>query len=202
MSSHQPRSYHNWKKLPGEYPNGDKIQFCLFIAFLVVWIGDYILEGTMWLNQFIPLIVRLFFGFSCILISYYLLRQSEADLFFHPCSYNEPVQFGIYHYCRHPMYLGVILFHIGLGLISVSLIGWILFFITMKFYNFLANYEEKKLIEKFGSKYQKYMKDVPKWIPKIRIIIIIRKKYSFEMKIRDLLKLRFLTKNILYSVQY
>ncbi len=168
MPPHLQRSYHNWKKLPGEFPIGDKIQLFLFTVFIVVWIGDIILEGTTWFNQYIPLIFRLFLGISCILISYFLLKQSEADLFFHTCPYDEPVQLGIYQYCRHPMYLGVIIFHIGLGLISISLIGWILIFITMYFYNFLVNYEERKLIEKYDVKYQKYMEIVPKWIPKVR----------------------------------
>ncbi len=171
MPSHLQRSYDNWvnwEKLPGEFPNGDKIQLCLFVTFSVAWIVDFIFKGTTWLNQYIPLGFRLFFGLSLILISYFLVKQSEADLFFHPCSYNEPVQFGLYQYCRHPMYLGVIIFHIGFGLISLSLISWVFIFITVKFYNFLANYEERKLIEKFDFRYQKYMEIVPKWIPKVR----------------------------------
>jgi len=168
MSSPLQRSYHNWKKLPGEFPNGDKIQFFLFTVFIVVWIGDIILEATTWINLYIPLIIRLFLGLPCILISYLLLRQSEKELFFKTIPYNEPVQLGIYLYCRHPMYLGVLIFHIGLGLISISLIGWILILITIFFYNFLVNYEERKLIEKYDIKYQKYMEIVPKWIPKIR----------------------------------
>ena len=168
MSFLLQRSYHNWKKLPGEFPNGDKIQACLFIVFIVVWLGDSYLEGTTWINQYIPSTIRLFLGVPCLLISYYLSRRSKIDLFYNSCPFDEPVQSGIYHYCRHPMYLGVIIFHIGLGLISVSLIGWILIFITIRFYNFLVKYEERKLIEKYDFKYQKYMEIVPKWIPKIR----------------------------------
>jgi len=103
-----------------------------------------------------------------MLISYLLSTQSIKEIFIIPCPFNEPVQSGIYHFCRHPMYLGVIIFHIGLGIIFVSLIGWILILITMNFYKFLVNYEEIKLIEKYDFRYQKYMEIVPKWIPKIR----------------------------------
>ena len=65
MPSRLQRSYDNWvnwKKLPGEFPNGDKIQLCLFVTFSVVWIVDFIFKGTTWLNQYIPLGFRLFFG--------------------------------------------------------------------------------------------------------------------------------------------
>ena len=168
MSSFLQRSYHNWEKLPGEFPKGDKIQFLLFTVFIVVWIVDLFLEGTTWLNQYIPLIIRLFLGVPFILISYLLLRYSEKELFFNTNPYNEPVQSGIYQFCRHPMYFGVLIFYMGLGLISLSLIGWILILITIYFYNFLVNYEERILIEKYSIKYQKYMEIVPKWIPKIR----------------------------------
>ena len=188
MPSHLKRSYHNWKKLPGEFPNGDKIQLCLFIAFIVVWIGDTSFEGTTWLNQYIPLGIRLSLGLLCIFISYLLLIQSDQELFFKTCAYNEPVQSGIYQYCRHPMYLGVILFHIGLGLISLSLIGWILIFITMKFYNFLANYEEKKLHDQYGSKYEIYMEIVPRWIPNIKKIL---NQHRFPKELLAIDKLRF-----------
>ena len=188
MSSRLQRKYNNWKKLPGEFPNGDKIQLFLSIAFLVVWIGDSSLEGTTWLNQFIPLGVRLSLGFLCIIISHLLFRQSERDLFFKTCPYNEPVQSGIYQYCRHPMYLGVMLTHIGLGLISLSLIGWILILVTIKFYNILANYEEKKLNEQFGIKQEIYMENVPRWIPNIKKIFY---QHQFHKKLEAKYKLRF-----------
>ncbi|MHA1718708.1 MAG: methyltransferase family protein [Promethearchaeota archaeon] len=166
MSLKFPRYYFNWNRLPGEYPNGDIIQACLFIIFLVVWVADLILKGTTWLNNYIPIAFRLILGFFFIFLSYFLMKQSDSDLFFHPCPFKEPVQTGLYRYCRHPMYLGVIFFHLGLGIISISLISWIFILITIKFYNYLAKYEEGRLLKAYSNKYKDYMMLVPRWIPK------------------------------------
>ena len=181
MPSHLKRSYHNWNKLPGEFPNGDKIQLGLFIAFIAVWIGDSSLKGTTWLNQYIPLSIRLSLGLSCIFLSYLILKTSEKELFFINCPHNEPVQTGIYQYSRHPMYLGVIMFHFGIGFLSFSLIVWILILIVIKFYHFLINYEEKKLHEFYGIKYEIYIEIVPKWIPNIKKII---NQYRLRTKLK------------------
>ncbi len=162
----QTSIYHNWKKMPGEHPRGDKLQAGFFIGFLVIWTTDSLLHGTTWLNQVISINYRLPIGFFLILISYYILRRSEADLFHRPGSYDSPVQHGIYQYCRHPMYLGVLIFHIGLGICSISIAAWGSFGISLLLYTRLCRFEEHALIKKYGDLYRRYMQIVPRWIPK------------------------------------
>ncbi len=170
-SPSQAFKFQNWSKLPGEYPKGDQLQIGFFIGFMIVWITDTILHGTTWLNQFVPLNYRLAGSIFCFIVAYSLLRRSEADLFFRPKHYAYPVYHGIYRYCRHPMYLGDILFHVGFGILSMSMAAWGMIALSILLYRFLCNYEEQASIQKFGEKYILYMKIVPRWIPKLKFFI-------------------------------
>jgi protein-S-isoprenylcysteine O-methyltransferase Ste14 len=63
------------------------------------------------------------------------------------------------------MYLGILLFCLAFIFISVSLVSiviWIGFFV---FYDRMATYEEKSLIEILGESYVAYQKRVSKWLP-------------------------------------
>ena len=157
--------------MPGEHPQGDKFQAILFVLFLIIWVSDSILHYSTWLNQFIPLYIRLSTGAFCIMCSYYILRRSEADLFYRPVSFRFPVYHGIYRYCRHPMYLGDLIFHVGLGLISISAVAWLIFGFSVVLYSYLSRYEEKKLVHEFGVNYLLYQQLVPKWFPTLKRII-------------------------------
>jgi len=65
---------------------------------------------------------------------------------------------GIYHYLRHPSYLGLLLEFMGFG---ISLNNWIslasvaLFMLPVMFYR--IHIEEQALIEHFGASYSDYM---------------------------------------------
>ena len=166
-----PSSFHNWSKLPGEHPKGDKLQIGFFIGFLLVWITDTDLHGTTWLNQVVPLNYRLGGGVFFIIISYSLIRRSEADLFYRPGQFDYPVYQGIYRFLRHPMYLGDLLFHVGIGILSMSVAAWCIIGVSVFLYRFLINYEEQALIQKYGEKYLIYMKIVPRFVPKVKLFI-------------------------------
>ncbi|MGB9660185.1 MAG: methyltransferase family protein [Nitrososphaerales archaeon] len=73
---------------------------------------------------------------------------------------------GPYRYVRHPLYLGVVLFVLGLFLIldySFLLISAILLILWFNFV--VASFEEKELKAIFREQYDKYSKEVPKMIP-------------------------------------
>lgn len=70
---------------------------------------------------------------------------------------------GPYKFCRHPLYLFTILFlafrsEMDLFYLT-ALICIIIYFIIGSFY------EEKKLVEKFGSAYVEYQKNIPRILP-------------------------------------
>ncbi len=75
---------------------------------------------------------------------------------------------SVFKISRHPIYLGAILVYVGMILLTLSLLSVGIFILIILFYNCVANFEEKLLLEKFGKDYEQYIRDVPKW--GIRII--------------------------------
>jgi protein-S-isoprenylcysteine O-methyltransferase Ste14 len=76
---------------------------------------------------------------------------------------------GLYRYVRNPMYIAVVMTILGQGLIfgNVSLmeygaIVWLLFHL------FVLIYEEPTLRATFGSEYDSFCAEVPRWIPRVR----------------------------------
>ena len=74
---------------------------------------------------------------------------------------------GPYRHCRNPMICGVLFILVGESFLfrSADILTWAgTFFIINNIY-FLV-YEEPGLLKRFGSDYEKYKKNVPRWIPK------------------------------------
>ncbi|KAL4442753.1 hypothetical protein ABPG77_006747 [Micractinium sp. CCAP 211/92] len=74
---------------------------------------------------------------------------------------------GIYAYCRHPMYGGLVLASAGLGLalsddLRVALAALVFLILDRK-----ASYEEELLEEQFGAEYVEYKKKTKKLLPYI-----------------------------------
>jgi len=75
------------------------------------------------------------------------------------------IEYGIYKHVRHPIYLAMLLYTVGIPLIFSSIYGFMLTlgFIPLVLYR--IRIEEKMLIEKFGDEYREYMKTTKKLIP-------------------------------------
>jgi len=74
---------------------------------------------------------------------------------------------GLYRYVRNPMYVAVLLTILGQSLIlgNRALLGYGgLVFVL--FYGFVLAYEEPTMRASFGSEYQSYCAEVPRWIPR------------------------------------
>ena len=77
------------------------------------------------------------------------------------------VSTGAFRYVRHPLYLGSMLFYLGLTVSTASLFCLALLVVIFVFYNYIASYEEKLLGETFGEDYIRYKKGTGKWMPRI-----------------------------------
>jgi len=58
------------------------------------------------------------------------------------------------------------LFYGGLCLLTLSIFAMIVWVVIIGFYHYLARYEEKLLLDRFGADYKSYMNQVPMWIPR------------------------------------
>ena len=82
---------------------------------------------------------------------------------------NAPITRGLYHYSRHPMYVTIFIFFLGLGIATASWI-FLLFFIVFVVGCFaFVNVEEQGCLKKYGDTYREYMNRTPRWIgvPKV-----------------------------------
>jgi protein-S-isoprenylcysteine O-methyltransferase Ste14 len=82
---------------------------------------------------------------------------------------KELVAVGFYRYVRNPMYVGVLAVILGhflwFGYWNLLIYAIIVF---LAFHTFVTYYEEPTLKRKFGAAYEAYLRNVPRWIPKVR----------------------------------
>lgn len=76
---------------------------------------------------------------------------------------------GLYRYVRNPMYLSVTLIVLGEVLLTRSLAlltYWIVWFAAVNL--FVIGYEEPTLRRRFGAAYERYQREVGRWLPRLR----------------------------------
>lgn len=76
---------------------------------------------------------------------------------------------GLYRYVRNPMYLSVTLIILGEVLLTGSraLLGyWVVWFLAVN--AFVIGFEEQTLRRRFGSAFERYAREVHRWIPGVR----------------------------------
>ena len=98
-------------------------------------------------------------GWSAYLFNEYqttLIPRKSADAL---------VMDGPFVVSRNPMYLGMVLITLGVGVVMGPLIAYIPAFILAAYleHNFIQK-EEEKLVEAFGAEAQNYIENTPKWI--------------------------------------
>jgi protein-S-isoprenylcysteine O-methyltransferase Ste14 len=76
---------------------------------------------------------------------------------------------GLYRYVRNPMYLAVLAAIVGQALLlgQLELLAYAAV-VALAFVAFVHWYEEPTLHRQFGEEYEKYRRQVPGWIPRLR----------------------------------
>jgi protein-S-isoprenylcysteine O-methyltransferase Ste14 len=155
--------------LGSEHPQCDRIQLLMIILFFVVWgidsLGFFMFGFSTVIFQAIAFPPLLAGTITSLALSFYLVSKSHKAVLEQVQDPPQLVDSGVYAWVRHPMYLGTLLFCLAFLFISVSLVSigiWVAFFV---FYDRMAAYEEKSLIEILGESYISYQKRVAKWLP-------------------------------------
>ena len=155
--------------LTGEHVLGDAGQLFFFCLFVVVWVVDtFFLKYTTFLNQYIPFIIRVVPGAIVLFLSGYLAQTGLAIVFGGEQKNPGVIRKGVFNYVRHPIYLGEILLYFGLLILSMSLGAAFVWLMTIAFLHYISLHEEQLLIAHFGKDYERYMREVPMWIPGIK----------------------------------
>jgi len=114
--------------------------------------------GTTWL--YIGLLIYLFgIGFTIVVI-----------LNFATSPQDKVITKGLYGVSRNPMYIGLLLMQIGLGIACSSWLYLLLVVVLMILLHANSSAEERFCLYRYGDDYQKYMNRTPRWIgiPKSR----------------------------------
>ena len=158
--------HENRDDLAGEHRFGDAGQLILLITFLAVWVLDsFIFRYSIFVVQYISSYIRIITGVALLIMSLFLVREGMRIVFGEKREKPAVITEGVFGRMRHPLYLGSILFYVGLWSFTLSLFSALLIVIIVGFYHFIARYEEKLLVAKFGEEYERYIRSVPMWIP-------------------------------------
>ena len=75
------------------------------------------------------------------------------------------IRSGPYGYTRNPMYLGHLIFMLGLGLVTRSKLAWLILLGNVPWFHTRVLEDEERLREHFGEEYEDYCRDVKRWVP-------------------------------------
>ncbi len=93
-----------------------------------------------------------------------LALGSNLTAFPKPIEGGTLITTGMYSFVRHPIYTGLILGTLGLGIFRASLLGIVLAVVLFVFFDLKSRREEKWLVEAYSG-YMDYRKRVKKLIP-------------------------------------
>jgi len=127
-------------------------------AYLLTFIGISIIFG--WIFVMVASTIIIVKGLLWIIRGWDQVYASGGKL----------VTTGIYSRMRHPQYSGIILVAAGFLIQWPTLITMLLFPFLVRMYYRLAMKEEKDVEKIFGQEYEEYRKNVPTFVPKIRLL--------------------------------
>jgi len=155
--------------LTGEHTVSDAGQAVLACLFAATWITDtFFFQYSTFLNQYVPLGVKIPLGVVLLVLSGYLARTGLSIVFGEERKTPGVIRKSVFNVVRHPVYLSEILLYLGLLMLNISLAAVVVWIIAIGFLHYISRYEERLLLERFGEEYELYMREVPMWIPRLR----------------------------------
>jgi len=155
--------------LTGEHTVSDAGQAVLACLFAATWITDtFFFQYSTFLNQYVPLGVKIPLGVVLLVLSGYLARTGLSIVFGEERKTPGVIRKSVFNVVRHPVYLSEILLYLGLLMLNISLAAGVVWVVAIGFLHYISRYEERLLLERFGEEYELYMREVPMWIPRLR----------------------------------
>lgn len=136
--------------------------FCIIVSLILYFIVPKmnLINFPYNLISGIPLVLT---GFYFISIPHFILKKNNTPENFQKSTCL--VKDGSYKYSRNPMYLGFVIFLIGLSFVLGNLLSFIcpIFFFSIINWMFIP-YEEEKMEKEVGKEYLEYKNKVRCWI--------------------------------------
>ena len=154
--------------LSGEHPAGDAGQILFAVLFFSIWTADsFFVHFTTKLNEIISPWIRHICGILILFISGYCSLSGLRIVFGEIRDTPSIIRKGVFSAVRHPVYLGEILLYQGLCIVSMSLASYAVALAAAAFLFYLARFEETKLLSRFGEDYQRYIREVGMFVPRV-----------------------------------
>jgi len=114
---------------------------------------------------FLPLQLGTIWLYSGLLVfTFGIVFTTVALLNFATSPKSKVITKGLYRYSRNPMYIGLLLMQIGLGIACSSWLYLLLTLVLMILLNTILSSEERYCFYRYGDDYRKYMNRTPRWI--------------------------------------
>ena len=163
------KTHEHREDLAGEHKLGDTGQIMLLVFFITGILADkFILHYSVFPIQFFPFYLRVLIALPFFVFSFYLALFGLKTIFGERREELIVIRSGVFSIVRHPIYLASILVYLGFIIISLSIIAFCIWVIIVLFYYYISRYEEKILVDKLGSQYGEYMREVPMFVPWFR----------------------------------
>jgi protein-S-isoprenylcysteine O-methyltransferase Ste14 len=152
---------------------GTIVFLLLIIPFWLIWIPNKILSSPNHIYLF-DLGVYRYLGLAPILLGVviyifcsgcFLLVGKGSPILFTPT--KKLVVKGLYRFVRNPLYIAGVLVLVGEAILFQSIGIFIYCLAVLGFMIVIVFMEETLLSEKYGDRYEKYCKSVPRWIPRL-----------------------------------
>jgi protein-S-isoprenylcysteine O-methyltransferase Ste14 len=106
-------------------------------------------------------------GISLVFLGFVLRIWAQQHLHYRLKVRMSLTTTGPYSFIRNPIYVGNTLMCLGATIASELL--WltpITLLYCFSIYSLVVQYEEEHLLEKYGEPYQKYVSEIPRWLPR------------------------------------
>ena len=161
------KKYEDRKDLAGEHRWGDTGQLIfLFIFIIGVVLDIFVIQFAFSIQTYVQWYIRVPIFIALFLISGYFAWAGLKKVFHEERKTLQVIDTGVFNIIRHPIYFGSLLMYLSFVVLTLSLIGFIIWSVIFVFYFYLCTYEEQLLIQRLGTKYEQYMKRVPMLLPK------------------------------------
>jgi len=147
-----------------ENPHGGRgVSKTMTIVFLITHV--VIMPFTIGYSIFLPLKLGTAWFYVGILISILgTVMSFMAGVSFATAPLDEPMTKGVYSISRNPMYFGMFLMYIGIGIACASWVFLLCAVVWIISWHIGVVNEERILLEKYGNAYREYMDRTPRWI--------------------------------------
>ncbi len=134
-----------------------KMSLCIFSKLIIIPAAIYsvflpLKLGTIWFYVGLPITLIGILTGKIVLMNW---ANTPPD---------EPVTRGLYIYSRHPMYITIFLFFLGVSIASASLVFLLVTIIFIVGAIVFIGLEEEQCLEKYGDIYREYIDRTPRWI--------------------------------------